>query len=167
MLEIWKLIEGHPNYMISNHGRIFSLERIVIDNMGRKRKVGGKYLKTNANDAGYQISNIDNKKFKTHRLIAMNFIPNPLNLEMVDHIDRDRTNNELNNLRWVTRSMNAKNTGMFSNNTSGVKNIHFNKSKNKYQLTLKISKTKSHSVAFKTLEEAVEYKKRYLRGDIF
>ena len=44
-----------------------------------------------------------------HRLIAEQFIPNPNNLPEVDHIDRDKLNNSLNNLRWVSRSDNCKN----------------------------------------------------------
>ena len=44
-----------------------------------------------------------------HRLIAEQFLPNPNNLPEVDHIDRDKLNNSLNNLRWVSRSDNNRN----------------------------------------------------------
>ena len=44
-----------------------------------------------------------------HRLIAQHFIPNPDNLPDVDHIDRNKLNNSLNNLRWVSHSENLKN----------------------------------------------------------
>ena len=44
-----------------------------------------------------------------HRLIAQHFIPNPDNLSDVDHIDRNKQNNTLSNLRWVSRSENLKN----------------------------------------------------------
>ena len=49
------------------------------------------------------------KKFLIHRLIALQFIEKPDNLDFVDHIDRDRSNNNLDNLRWVTRSQNCRN----------------------------------------------------------
>ena len=49
-----------------------------------------------------------------HRLIAQQFIPNPNNLPDVDHIDRDKTNNSLSNLRWVSRSDNLRNRNMKS-----------------------------------------------------
>lgn len=44
-----------------------------------------------------------------HRLVAEAFIPNPNNYTDVDHIDGDRTNNNVSNLRWCTRSMNMLN----------------------------------------------------------
>lgn len=42
------------------------------------------------------------RKFKIHRLVAEAFIPNPENKPTVDHIDRDRRNNNISNLRWAT-----------------------------------------------------------------
>ena len=133
MLEIWKLIEGHPDYMISNHGRIFSLERILIDIMGRKRKVGGKFMKHILNNNGYCEVELDKKTKKVHRLLAIHFIPNPLNLPSVDHIDRDKKNNQLNNLRWASHSMNMQNTIVRKNNKLKIKNISFDKNCNRYE----------------------------------
>ncbi len=165
MLEIWKLIEGHPSYMISNHGRIYSLKRTIIKSNGRKQTYGGKYLKHMLNKhTGYYYVDLKGLIF-IHRLMAENFIPNPLNLPCVDHIDRDTTNNQLNNLRWVTHSMNSQNTDKYITNTSGIKNICFDKSRNKYQFQ-KIINGKTHMKRFDTLEEAVEYKERYLLNNM-
>lgn len=45
---------------------------------------------------------------RVHRLVAEAFIPNPLNLPEVDHIDDVRTNNDVSNLQWITRQDNIK-----------------------------------------------------------
>jgi hypothetical protein len=49
------------------------------------------------------------KKCRIHRLLALQYIDNPDNLPEVDHIDRNRTNNCISNLRWVSRIENQNN----------------------------------------------------------
>jgi hypothetical protein len=57
------------------------------------------------NQNGYNMCN----RCYHHRIIAQQFIPNPNNLPEIDHIDRNRQNNHLENLRWVSRRENCKN----------------------------------------------------------
>ena len=54
-------------------------------------------------------NNTGRKKCFISRLIALQYIPNPNNLPECDHIDRDKTNNNVENLRWVTRVENRRN----------------------------------------------------------
>lgn len=58
---------------------------------------------------GYFTVHIYGKPYKAHRLVAETFIPNPENKLEVDHINRVRNNNNVENLRWSTRSENRRN----------------------------------------------------------
>ena len=58
---------------------------------------------------GYLICYLNSKTCYKHRLIANQFIENPDNYEFVDHINRVRTDNRIENLRWVSRRMNNNN----------------------------------------------------------
>ena len=104
-------------------------------------------------------------KFYIHRLLAINFIPNPLNRPQVDHIDRNRQNNDLSNLRWVTQAENQANTGVRINNILREKNIYPAKvlypNKGGYVVRIVrngINKTKY----FKELEDAIDYRNAVL-----
>ena len=110
MEEIWKDIKGYEGkYKISNLGHILMLGAYSD---GRKYKQGLK--KTRVDKGGYEYVNLTNwegkvETVKIHRLVAEAFIPNPENKPCIDHIDCNRTNNNVDNLRWVTYKENANN----------------------------------------------------------
>lgn len=108
-------IADYPNYLVYDDGRIFSI---------KSRKM----LKTCINSPGYHQVGLckdgKQKMFSVHRLVAQAYIPNPNNYPVVDHIDRNKTNNHVSNLRWVTHFDNSHNMGKYITNTSGHKNIH-------------------------------------------
>ena len=144
MLEVWKQIQGNPDYLISNKGRFYS-------------NISDKFLKCSVGTHGYTRVCINRKPTDVHRLMAINFIPNPLNLPEVDHKDRVRTNYQLNNLRWVTSSINGLNSSLRIDNKVGHKNISFCKKRNKYVYSSSY-RGKYHMKRFNTLEEAINYK---------
>ena len=100
---IWKPVVGYEGlYEVSNTGFIKSLNMYRNKEphlMSLARRKDG-YLKV-----GLSKNNIT-KQFVVHRLVAEAFIPNPDNLEIVNHKDEDRSNNNVNNLEWCTRSYN-------------------------------------------------------------
>lgn len=102
--EIWKQVEGFENfYSISNLGNLLS-------------HYSGKKISGENHWSGYKrvnlINKITNQKKRTtiHRLVAETFLinPNPLTHTEVDHIDRNKSNNCVSNLEWVTKSQNLK-----------------------------------------------------------
>ncbi|KAK8886234.1 hypothetical protein M9Y10_041700 [Tritrichomonas musculus] len=75
----------------------------------RKKKNQRILKETLKSNDGYFCVGLNKKIYLKHRLIAKQFIPNPDNLPQVDHINRNRTDNRLENLRWVSSSTNLEN----------------------------------------------------------
>lgn len=105
MVEQWKVIKDYPNYMVSNLGNVKSLNY----NGTKKEKI----LKQRKHTNGYmRVQLCKNKVCKDkyiHRLVAQEFIPTPENKPHIDHINTNRTDNRVENIRWVTRSENMNN----------------------------------------------------------
>lgn len=94
------------HYAVSEDGVVRSLSRLTPHGHNRK----GKVLRQGNGPAGYQVVQlcIDGKAttYRVHRLVAEAFIPNPTKLPEVHHRDHDKTNNRVENLRWVTPAEN-------------------------------------------------------------
>ena len=78
-----------------------------------RKKANHYEVKESTNSNGYLTVTVDGKSYLKHRLIALQFLPNPNNYTEVDHIDRDRTNYHLSNLRWISRSGNQRNKSSY------------------------------------------------------
>ena len=96
----WRKIAGKERYSISNKGDI------------RNDKTG-RILKNHIKDNGYCQVMLGRKTIPlyVHRLVALAFIENPNGYPQVDHIDGNKANNNVNNLRWVTASENQRGYG--------------------------------------------------------
>lgn len=101
-MEEWRAITACPDYQVSNMGRV----RRATRGQGYR----GEFLKPHLNECGYYKIRLPTGQHYLHRLIANAFIPNPDNKETVDHINRQRTDNRIENLRWATRAEQSKNS---------------------------------------------------------
>lgn len=95
------------HYVVYEDGRIWSNKKNT-------------WLKISETNGGYKQVNIGKVIWTIHRLLATLFIPNPDDLPIVMHLDNDRTNNSLNNLKWGTYSENQKHAYRSGKPTSGA-----------------------------------------------
>jgi hypothetical protein len=104
-MEEWKVYPELSNYEVSSLGRVRNIKT-------------GRILANNVDKDGYFYVGLyqDKKKYRRniHRLVALTFIPNPDNLPIVDHINQDRQDNRVENLRWTTHKGNSRNTKLNS-----------------------------------------------------
>ena len=84
---------------------------IEVEEPHRIRRLGSNKFVTTYVDrlTGYVLIHLNRRTYKLHRILARHFIENPDDLPQVDHIDRIKTNNSIENLRWVTGSENMRN----------------------------------------------------------
>ena len=114
----WKILKENENYSINEKGEI-------------KNNITKKILSPSINkDSGYyQIDlwkNNKSRKYTLHRLVANNFIPNLENKPTVDHIDGNRLNNDISNLRWATYSEQNSRFNTFGVRSEKIKVIYVN-----------------------------------------
>ena len=94
-----KPIEGYEDYIAYENGSIYSLK-------------SNKFLKPVIHKNGYASVTLwhkgKGKQVLIHKIIALSFLPNPNNFPEVDHIDCNPLNNDLSNLKWISREDNLK-----------------------------------------------------------
>lgn len=107
-LVLWKRVKGYEAlYLVSTKGEVKSLrknKKLKLLNMSNG------YLKV----CLYKDNKMSN--ILVHRLVAEAFIPNPENKPLVDHINTNRKDNNVKNLRWVTNKENSNNPLSIENN---------------------------------------------------
>lgn len=154
-MEVFLPITGFEGYYVSNTGKIKSCRKrnevIMTPQLSREG-----YLCQNLWDG------VSYHKKTIHRLIAEAFLPNPDNLPEVDHIDRDKSNNDISNLRWASISQNRINRTSKVGST-GERHIRCFANKPKpYGVTITRNRQTIFCKYFETLEEAVQARDSFL-----
>lgn len=134
---------GFPNYTINGDGEVANIRT-------------GKILATSVNpQTGYRMVSLwrnNKEKHETiHRLLATHFIPNPDNKGYVDHIDRNKLNNALINLRWVNGTESNLNNG---GQDRDLHNIYWKGSHKVYRVWIQRYGIKIKLGQYKNLDDA-------------
>jgi hypothetical protein len=144
-------IQGFEHYSVDTNGIVYNTIQYVFGKKQIRKKP--RQLKSWPNkNTGYHTVVLRNAIDKpncqyVHRLIALAYLPNPLNLPEVNHKDFNVSNNKLENLEWVTKEQNAH---------------HRRTQKTKSQYTPKIDAVVSNPIL---LKEGIELYKKYGRLD--
>lgn len=112
------------------------------------------------NSLNYVLCYIKRKEYQLHRYIMGLGFYNPKEDIIVDHINGDTLDNRKENLRIIHRRHNAKNTVIYSNNTSGYKGVSWHKHRQKWQANINVNKKNIYLGIYDKLEEAVEARKK-------
>ena len=146
--EIWKSISGIGNYEVSNFGRVRNTTTLRI-------------LKPGDNGHGYSHVVLcecgKRKTITVHKLVAQEWLQNPDGKLCIDHIDSNRANNHVENLRFATHSENNRNAKKTASKTSSVyKGVYLHKLANKWAAYIDIRGVRTHLGLFKDEREAAE-----------
>lgn len=124
--------------------------RLVASGPSKKGSIAGY-----KNDQGYTMIPIDYGQYRAHRL-AWLYIYGYLPENEIDHINRNRSDNKISNLRVVSRTCNLRNSGVQKRNTSGVTGVRWRESESKWTSFIGVNKKYVHLGIFRKKVDAVK-----------
>ena len=151
-------IEGLENYQISTIAVVYKEEDQQVK----------KFTAKSGKNIGYQsiflFNTKDNKRktYSIHNLMGQTFLGEDrkqldvygLPKTELHHIDRNRSNNSIGNLMWVSKRVNSENKGNYANNTSGYKGVYKFRG-DRYRAMIKSQKKLYHLGLFENKEDAI------------
>lgn len=145
------LNKPYENYLISKDGLY------IVNTYTSKIISEYKNLTT-----GYKIVSLYNSEkdaYRTvcsHSIIGKHFLPNPLNLKLIDHKDGNKHNNNIDNLRYCTRSQNQMNRKCNCNSNTQLKGVYYLKQCNRWKAVITLHSKIIYLGLFKTSIEALK-----------
>ena len=147
MKEIWKDIPNYENlYQVSNFGNVKSLNRKGKDG----RLIKCRLLKLISDNSGYLMVGLSDgrsKMFRVHQLVAITFLEHEPNGHkvIVDHIDNNKLNNNISNLKVITQRENTS-----KDKNKGYTGVSWHRLNNKFQAHIRVDGKLKHLGYFKT-----------------
>lgn len=127
-------------------------ELLTYENGKLIRKNGA--VAGSVNKRGYRVICVDYKLYKAHRLVFLyhhGHLPT-----QVDHINGDKDDNRIENLRAADNSKNMMNRKAMRSNTSGHKNVFWDKSAGKWAVKVGLNRKLHHVGRFNNIKDAVD-----------
>lgn len=148
-IEEWKPITGYEeDYEVSNLGRVRSKDIFVWGGKSYYQKKG-KVLKPGLGGAGYYTVSLRGKTHKVACLVANAFLIKELDSDYVNHIDGDKTNDNVSNLEYVSPSSNSKH--------ASITGLHIYKGKLSYEQKVEIAFLHKRGLAYTTIHKNNDY----------
>lgn len=122
--EIWMDIPHYNGrYQVSNYGRVKAMPRERVNHTGGKWITPERILATRLNKDGYEVISLTTPEGKrkverVHRLVAITYVPNPMQLPEVNHINCIRHDNRPENLEWCSHQENCAYTSVCGNKSN-------------------------------------------------
>ena len=107
---------------------------------------------------GYNVVNINKKIYKTHRLVWL-YVYGYMPTCKLDHINHNRTDNRISNLREVTDKDNCRNCSISKNNTSGINGVSFIRKTKKWRARIMVNRKEINLGRFSDKKDALEARK--------
>jgi hypothetical protein len=118
---------------------------------GAKAKIGS--VAGSIQDSGYVLLEINSNTYRAHR-VAWLYMYGKFPVELLDHINRDKADNSIHNLREASKVQNSYNTSIRSDNSTGYKGVSIDKRSNRYRAYININGKQKSLGYYSTAEEA-------------